>query len=151
MKTNEPPIIEVGMESSSFPELGGGFELVDVFDGQLDDGDSIARLIAQEELHRTNWRLTFCRVQYGTFGGTPACLLVVEGKFHAEESRRHRFTWVRIKVDLSQTGDPVEVLKIAPQQAYGIKISEQRTSNWSLRWVEKIAPWRFSANLSNRS
>lgn len=135
-KPKESSITEIGMESSSFPDLEGGFELVDLIDGQLNNGDSIARLNAQEELHRTSWRLTFHRVQYGTFGGTPACLLVVEGNFHAEESRRHRFTWVRVKVDLSQTGDPVEVLKMAPRQAYGIRIPEERTSNWALRWVD---------------
>ena len=120
------------MNQTNFAELEGNFELIDGNTGQLDD--IISPAIAQEELRRTYWKLGFRRVQYGTHGDQQACLLVVEGNFHAEDSRRHRFTWIRLSVRFKGAASPIEVLEIAPHQAFGISIPEQPASNWTLRF-----------------
>ena len=121
------------MTECKIPDLEAHFELVDAPAGQLDD--AISPAIAQEELHRTYWNLTFHRVQYGTFRDQHACVLVVEGKLHAEDSRRHRFTWYRLKIGFKGAASPIEVLGIAPHLALGISVPEQRASNWALNFV----------------
>ena len=122
------------MAEIDFTDLEGNFELVDAPAGQLDD--IISPAIAQDELRRTHWKLAFRRVQYGTFRGQHACLLVIDGNFHAEDSGRHRFTWIRLKIGFKGSANPIEVLEIAPHQALGISVPEQRASNWTLRFVE---------------
>ena len=121
------------METNPFPDLDGSFEVVDPAEGQLDDDNSVQAAIAEQQLRNTHWRLCFKRVQYGSLHGETVCLIVVEGKFHAEESRRHRFTWVRISAEFKGEQSLVEVMKLAPERAYGIHVPEERTSQWSLR------------------
>lgn len=131
------------MTESGFADLEGNFELVDAPAGQLAD---IPAAIAQEQLRRTYWRLAFHRVQYGTFRDQHVCILVVEGAFHAEDSKRHRFTWIRLKVGFKGATNPIEVLGIAPHQAVGISVPEQRASNWTLRLVDAFVSGRWRLN-----
>ena len=121
------------MESNPFPDLHGNFEVADLAEGQLDDAGSVQSAIAEQQLRNTHWRLSFNRVQYGSLHGEPVCLVVVEGRFHAEESKRHRFTWVRISAEFHGEQSPVEVLKLAPERAHGIHVPEERTSQWAIR------------------
>ena len=123
------------MESTVFADLSGTFDPTAPPDNHLDDS-IFTEAIAEQQLRKTYWRVTFKRVQYGTYQGSPACLLVVNAKFAPEDRRRHRFTWARIKVQFF--GDdggksPVQVVELAPEEAYGVTIPEVHTSHWALR------------------
>ena len=126
------------METTAFADLSGTFSPIITRDGHLDEYQ-LTEAIAEQQLRKTYWRVTFRRVQYGTYQGSPACLIVVDGKFAPEDRRRHRFTWARIKVQLLSDGggnSSVQVLKLAPERAYGVTIPEVHTSNWALRLDE---------------
>jgi hypothetical protein len=124
------------MEANPFPDLDGSFEVAELAEGQLDDVGSIQTDIAEHQLRSMHWRLSFKRVQYGLLHREPVCLVVFEGKFHAEERKRHRFTWARISVEFKGEQSPVEVLKLAPERAHGIHVPEERKSQWALRLVD---------------
>lgn len=123
------------MDHDVFPTLEGEFVDVDGSPAQLNG--NITSAIAHERLSGAYWKLKFNHVQYGTFKGEPACVIVVEGDFHAED-RRHRFSWIRLSVKFEGAISPVEVVSIAPREAYGISIQETRASNWSLGYANSF-------------
>lgn len=123
------------MDANPFADLDGDFEVAELGEGQLDDAGSIQTDISEHQLRSMHWRLSFKRVQYGLLYHEPVCLVIFEAKFHAEERKRHRFTWARISVDFEGEQSPVEVLKLAPERAYGIHVPEERVSQWTLRLV----------------
>ena len=127
------------MEENPFPDLVGSFDVAELVEGQLDVVDPVQSSIAEKQLRNTYWRLSFRRVQYGSFYGEPVCLVVVEGKFHAEESKRHRFTWVRISAEFKGDQHPVEVLNLAPERAHGMYVPEERMSHWAMRLYYKFS------------
>lgn len=120
------------MSGNQFLDLEGDFEVVDEVQGQLDAG-SIQAAIAEQQLRRTHWRLSFQHVQYGVYYDEPVCLLVIEGRFHSEDRKRHRFTWLRVSAEFDGSGEAVEIEKFCPERAYGISVPEDRTSSWAIR------------------
>lgn len=136
------------MDSTAFSDLEGSFEPVDIPTGQLSQPDFAQKTIAEQGLRKTYWRITFRRVQYGFYQGSPVCLVVVDGKFHPEDRQRHRFSWARIGIKFSSNKDPVEVLKVVPERAYGITVPEKRNSSWALRLVaSKSCSWNLFADV----
>jgi hypothetical protein len=129
----------LAMSTQLFPDLEGDFDLAsESIGGQLDAG-SIQGAIAEQQSRRNHWRLRWQHVQYGVFQGEPVCLMVIDGRFHAEDPKRHRFTWLRISVEFAGSGlvgEPFEVKRYSPERAYGISVAEQRASSWALRSVQ---------------
>ena len=123
-----------------FPVLEGSFEPVELVTPRdqltTHQPGELPRALAEEQLRKTYWRVIFRRVQYGTYNDKSACLLVIETKFHPGDRKRHRFTSASISVELGSDGgeeEHVEVLKLAPERAYGITVPEHHSSNWAIR------------------
>lgn len=123
------------MENLSFPDLEGHFDISESPGGHLDEPQLVQEAIAEQQLRKTYWRISFKRVQFGKYRGHPACLLVVEGKFAPEDRKRHRFVRVRISMEFSgETKDQVQVRSFAPEWARGITVPEVHTSNWAIKY-----------------
>jgi hypothetical protein len=91
-------------------DLEGTFEPVEASRDQLDaiqntHLEATREIITEQELRKTYYKLAFKQVQYGTYCGKPACVLVVE------------------------------VLKFAPETVYGRSITEHHSSNWAIACV----------------
>ena len=128
------------MDKASFPGLEGYFEPAESPSFHLNEPQPVQEAIVEQQLRKTYWRLSFDRVQFGTYKGKPACLLVIEARFAPEDRKRHRFTKVRIGLefeggdDEKKKGD-VEVQRIAPEWARGVTVPEMHTSNWAIKYV----------------
>ena len=123
------------METSPFPDLEGYFEPLEALEGHLSEPQLVPKAIAEQQLRKTYWRVSFQRVQFGNFQGHPACLLVVETKFAPEDRRRHRFTKAQISMEfIGEQRDDVEVQAFAPEWAKGITVPEEHTSGWAIRY-----------------
>jgi hypothetical protein len=113
------------------PDLEGTFEPVEAPGDQLDairntHLEATREIITEQELRKTYYKLAFKQVQYGTYRGKPACVLVVEVDLRAPERGRHRFKGVSIEVEFlksSALDTSVEVLKFAPETVYGRSIT----------------------------
>jgi len=122
------------------PDLEGTFEPVEAPGDQLDairntHLEATREIITEQELRKTYYKLAFKQVQYGTYRGKPACVLVVEVDLRAPERGRHRFKGVSIEVEFlksSALDTSVEVLKFAPETVYGRSITEHHSSNWAI-------------------
>ena len=77
------------MQSSECAELEGFLEPLEAIEGQLhspDPEDEATRLtITEQQLRKTYYQYTIRRASYRIYWGAPACLLVVEGRFHPED------------------------------------------------------------------
>ena len=116
-----------------FLDLEGEFEEVVPEDDTLSRDDQIQEAIGEQSLRKSYWRISFRRVQYGTYHNEPACLIVVDGRFHAEDRKRHRFIWAKITIDFQDKEKSVEVQETVPEEAYGITVPEYHSSSWSIR------------------
>ena len=127
------------MASFDLPDLEGAFEPTtssrEQLSGLYNTPDEVTRTtITEQVLRKTYYRLSFQQVSYGTYDGSPACLLVIDAYFHADDSHRHRFTSVRINIEFLKSNpsdEQVEVKEIAPELAYGKSILEQHSTSWS--------------------
>ena len=123
------------MGESPFPDLEGYFEPIEASEDHLSEPHPIQEAIAEQQLRKTYWRISFKRVQFGTYHGDPACLLVVEGKFAPEDRQRHRFIRVQISMEfLGEKKDEVKVKSFAPEWARGLTVPEVHTSNWAVKY-----------------
>ena len=128
------------MDKSSLPDLEGYFEPIETEGGHLSGPQLVPEEIAQQELRKTYWRLSFERVQFGRYfdqhaGPLPACLIAVEARFAPEDQERHRFT--KVKIGLSFEGEDkgdIKVQRFAPEYARGVTVPGIRTSNWAIRY-----------------
>ena len=116
-----------------FLDLEGEFEEVVLPGDTLSPDDQIQEAIGEQSLRKSYWRISFRRVQYGTYNNEPACLIVVDARFHAEDRKRHRFTWAKIAIDFRSNEDSVEIQKIVPDEANGVTVPEYHSSSWSIR------------------
>lgn len=123
------------MDRPSLPDLEGYFEPAEARGVHLNEPQPVQEAIAEQQLRKTYWRLSFERVQFGRYQGKPACLLVVEARFAPEDRKRHRFTKVRIGLEFEgeEKGD-IEVQRFAPEWARGVTVPEIHTSNWAIRY-----------------
>ena len=123
------------MDRPSLPDLEGYFEPVEARGAHLNEPQPVESAIAEQQLRKTYWRLSFQRVQFGRYGGKPACLLVVEARFAPEDRKRHRFTKVRIGLEFEgEEKSDVQVQQFAPEWARGVTVPEIHTANWAIRY-----------------
>ena len=126
-----------------FPILEGTFEPAELETPRTqlttNHPGELRRALAEEQLCKTYWRVTFQRVQYGTCNDKPACLLVIESKFHPGDRKRHRFTSASISVELSsddgkeeQVGD-FEAGSRARLRDYGPRATQLELGNKVIR------------------
>lgn len=128
------------MDKSSLPDLEGYFEPVETEGRHLSGPQQVPEEIAEQQLRKTYWRLSFERVQFGRYldqyaGELPACLIVVEARFAPEDQERHRFT--KVNIGLSFEGEDkgdIKVQRFAPEYARGVTVPGVRTSNWAIRY-----------------
>lgn len=122
------------MDKPSLPDIEGYFEPVETQGAHLSEPQPVQEAIAQQQLRKTYWKLSFQRVQFGRYKGKPACLLVMEARFAPEDRKRHRFTKVRIGLEFEgdEKGD-IQVQQFAPEWARGVTVPEIHTANWAIR------------------
>ncbi|KAL6717721.1 hypothetical protein ACLMJK_005636 [Lecanora helva] len=122
------------MENSPFKDLEGYFEPAKDPGGHLRESEPLDDGIAEQQLRKTYWRLSFKRVQFGEYQGRPACLVVVEIKFAPEDRKRHRFTKAQISLKFEgKEKKDVKVEGFAPEEVRGISVPETHTSNWVIK------------------
>ena len=123
------------MDRPSLPDLEGYFEPEGAPGVHLNEPQPVQGTIAEQELRKTYWRLSFERVQFGRYKEKPACLLVVEARFAPEDRKRHRFTKVRIGLEFEgEEKSDIKVQQFAPEWARGVTVPEMHTSNWAIRY-----------------
>jgi hypothetical protein len=97
--------------------------------------ETTRQIITFEELRNTFYELSFKQVAYGTFKGTPACLILIKAIFDAPERGRHRFKSVIVEVAFhkAHANDvSLVVLDHAPGLMYGKTTPENHETNWSV-------------------
>ena len=126
------------MDTSTLPDLEGYFEPITTQGAHLSEPQSVPEAIAEQQLRRTYWKVSFERVQFGRYLDIPACLLVVEARFAPEDRKRHRFTKARVGLEFEgeEKGD-IEVQGFAPEVARGVIVPEVHTSAWAVKYGQQ--------------
>jgi len=121
-------------------------------------GDTSTReLITEAEIKDTYCSAKFDTVQYGTYNGRPACLIIMTYIFHASNPSVHRFRRATIEIKFTLPPSPakprakprpVEILSYAPEKAYGMLSFSKVTSKRQLSVPISIGNSLISASVT---
>jgi hypothetical protein len=129
-------------------ELKSEFEL-DTQSGQLlkieNKGNVNREKVTQDEIHNTRFKATLVSVTYGTYDGSPACLLLINYSFFFQIATLSRFVFAKIHAKFSQVTDAQftkpdsydcgqdPVVKLyAPREVWGQSKVVQQKRTWAL-------------------
>jgi len=117
-------------------------------------------VITEEEIRKTYLSGRFETVQYGSYRGRRACLLIMTFTFHSSDPKSHRFRRAKIDIEFSpfnanttngkgKSKKPSpEILSLAPERAYGIISTSKETKTQGLSGSLTIGNSLVSGSLS---
>jgi hypothetical protein len=142
IQENRIMINEVGTEISSTFSTNFSLDEKDIPQlGIHNDGHINRTLIGRDAVGKTSFNAVLDRVQYGTYDGQPACLIVAEFSFRFKGKTMSRYSYASIEVKFTRavdvkdhkdaSNDPADdpkVVNLAPKEVYGIvkSVEEKR-------------------------
>ncbi|KAK3654481.1 hypothetical protein LTR56_004111 [Elasticomyces elasticus] len=103
-------------------------------------------LVTRDEIWNTSFSATLHRVQYGTYGGKSACLVVLDCAFRFPPRAGCRYSSATIKVTFShaaditnyriksrESSDDPSVVNLAPKEVYGTVSTIEEKRTWDVK------------------